>query len=93
MTKYMITSRYQNVIQNQNIVIRNLSFENVEKFRYLAVTVTNTNAFAKKLNAEYTWEVHVVIHLRKFYHPICFPRNCKLIHITNSKVVKLDLLI
>ena len=40
-TKYMITSRHQNVIQN--IVIGNLSFENVEKFRYPGVTVTNTN--------------------------------------------------
>ena len=29
-TKYMITSRHQNVIQNQNIVIGNLSFENVQ---------------------------------------------------------------
>ena len=28
-TKYMITSRQQNMIQNQNIVIENLSFENV----------------------------------------------------------------
>ena len=27
-TKYMITSRHENVIQNQNIVIRNFSFEN-----------------------------------------------------------------
>ena len=42
-TKYMITSRLRNAIQNQNIVIGNLSFENVEKFRYLGVTVTNTN--------------------------------------------------
>ena len=42
-TKYMITSRRQNLIQNQNIVVGNLSFENVEKFRYLGVTVTNTN--------------------------------------------------
>ena len=39
----MITSRRQNVTQNQNIVIGNLSFENAEKFRYLGVTVTNTN--------------------------------------------------
>ena len=39
----MITSRHQNVIQKQNIVIGNLLFENVEKFRYLGVTVTNTN--------------------------------------------------
>ena len=41
-TKYMITSRHLNVIQNQNTVIGLLSFENVEKFRYLGVTVTNT---------------------------------------------------
>ena len=30
-TKYMITSRHQNVIQNQNIVIGNLSLKNLEK--------------------------------------------------------------
>ena len=29
MTKYMITSRHQHIIQNQNIVTDNLSFENV----------------------------------------------------------------
>ena len=39
----MITSRHQNVVQNQNILIGNLLFDNVEKFRYLGVTVTNTN--------------------------------------------------
>ena len=39
----MITFRHQNVIQNQNKVIVNLSFENVEKFGYLGVTNTNTN--------------------------------------------------
>ena len=39
----MITSRQQNIVQNQNMVIGNVSFENVEKFKYLGVTVTNTN--------------------------------------------------
>ena len=39
----MVTSRHQNVIQNQNILIGYLLFENVEKFRCLGVTVTNTN--------------------------------------------------
>ena len=39
----MITSRQQNIVQNQNIVIGNLSFEKVEKLTYLEVTVTNTN--------------------------------------------------
>ena len=41
-TKYMITSHQQNIVQNQNIVIENVSFEKVEKFKYLGVTVTNT---------------------------------------------------
>ena len=36
-------------IQNQNIVIWNLSFENVEKFRYLGVIVTNTNGIREEI--------------------------------------------
>ena len=38
-TKYMITSRHQNVVQNGNVVIGNLSFENMGKFKYLSVCV------------------------------------------------------
>ena len=43
MTKYVITSRQENIVYNQNIVIENLSFEKVAKFKYLGVTVTNMN--------------------------------------------------
>ena len=42
-TKYMLTSHHQNIVQTQNIVIENLLFENVEKFKYLRVMVTITN--------------------------------------------------
>ena len=45
----MITSRHQNVMQNQNTVIGNLSFENVEKFRFLGVTVTKTNNIREEI--------------------------------------------
>ena len=45
----MIMSRHQNVVQNQNIVKRNLTFENVEKLKYLGVTVTNTNEFLEEI--------------------------------------------
>ena len=42
-TKYMIMSRDQNIVRNGNITIGNLSFEEVEKFKYLGATVTNIN--------------------------------------------------
>ena len=45
----MITPRQQNIVQNQNIEIENLSFENVEKFKYLGVTVTNTNDIREEI--------------------------------------------
>ena len=69
----MITSRHQNSTQNQNITIGNL-FENVEKFRHLVVMVTNTNDIRKDKHA-FPMCIPHLIHWRKFYHPICFPRN------------------
>ncbi|KAJ4434085.1 hypothetical protein ANN_16405 [Periplaneta americana] len=42
-TKYMIMSRDQNIARNGNIKIGDLSFEEVEKFKYLGATVTNIN--------------------------------------------------
>ncbi|KAJ4452267.1 hypothetical protein ANN_03785 [Periplaneta americana] len=42
-TKYMIMSRDQNIVRNGNIKIGDVSFEGVEKFKYLGETVTNIN--------------------------------------------------
>ncbi|KAJ4445965.1 hypothetical protein ANN_12651 [Periplaneta americana] len=42
-TKYMIMSRDENIVRNGNVKIVNLSFEEVEKFKYLGATVTNIN--------------------------------------------------
>ena len=36
-------------LPNQNILIGHLSFENVEKFKYLGVTVTNTNDIREEI--------------------------------------------
>ena len=37
-TEHRITSCQENIVQNENIVI-----ENLEKFKYLGITITNTN--------------------------------------------------
>ncbi|KAJ4452210.1 hypothetical protein ANN_03728 [Periplaneta americana] len=42
-TKYMIMFRDQNIVRNATIKIGDLSFEEVEKFKYLGATVTNQN--------------------------------------------------
>jgi hypothetical protein len=42
-TKYMFMSRHPNTGQNQNIRIDNESFENVAKFKYLGMALTNQN--------------------------------------------------
>ncbi|KAJ4449029.1 hypothetical protein ANN_00423 [Periplaneta americana] len=42
-TKYMIMSCDENIVLNGNIKMRDLSFEEVEKFKYLGATVTNIN--------------------------------------------------
>ena len=82
-SKYMNTSRNQNVVKTWNIVIiGNLSFENVEKFRYRGVTVTNTKVIHK--------ERHVVIHFEKFYRHSYFSINWKFIHKTIISVVLYD---
>ncbi|KAJ4434392.1 hypothetical protein ANN_22952 [Periplaneta americana] len=42
-TKYMIMSRDQNIVRNGTIKVGHLSFEEVEKLKYLGATVTNIN--------------------------------------------------
>ncbi|KAJ4434059.1 hypothetical protein ANN_16378 [Periplaneta americana] len=42
-TKYIIMSRDQNIVRNGNTKIGNLSFEEVENFKYLGATETNIN--------------------------------------------------
>ncbi|KAJ4437498.1 hypothetical protein ANN_17643 [Periplaneta americana] len=48
-TKYMIMSRDQNIVRNGNIKIGDLSFKEVDKFKYLGATVTNINDSWKEI--------------------------------------------
>jgi hypothetical protein len=45
----MLLSRHQNVGQNRDIKIANISFENVSQFRYLGTTVTDQNLIQEEI--------------------------------------------
>ncbi|KAJ4430113.1 hypothetical protein ANN_22323 [Periplaneta americana] len=49
-TKHMIMSRDQNIVRNGNRKFRDLSYEDVEKFKYLGATVTNINDTREEIN-------------------------------------------
>ena len=72
-TKYMITSCHQNIIQNQTAVNGNLSFENVEKFRYLGVT--ETNDMHEEIKHRINMGNACYSSLEKILSSTCFPRN------------------
>ena len=76
-TKYMITSRQQNLVRNQNIVIENLSFENVEKFKYLGVTVTNTNDIREEIKLRINMGNACYYSLQKILSSHFLPKKLK----------------
>jgi hypothetical protein len=45
----MLLSRQQNVGQNRDMKIANISFENVSQFKYLGTTVTNQNLIQEEI--------------------------------------------
>jgi hypothetical protein len=47
--KYMLLFHHQNVGQNQDIKIGNISNENVSQFKYLGMTVTNQNLIQEEI--------------------------------------------
>ena len=75
----MITSRHQNVIQNQNIVglIGNLSFEKVEKLRYLGVTITNTNDIREEIKRRINMGNECCYSLEKILSPHLLSKKLK----------------
>jgi hypothetical protein len=46
---YLQEPRHQNVGQNRDIKIANMSFENVSQFKYLGTTVTNQNLIQEEI--------------------------------------------
>ncbi|KAJ4448478.1 hypothetical protein ANN_10494 [Periplaneta americana] len=70
-TKYMFMSRDQNIVRNGNIKIGDLSFEEMEKFKYIGATVTNINyireEIKRRINMENALRVFENKVLRKIF--------------------------
>ena len=81
-TKYMITPRHQNVVQNQNIVIHNLSFEYVEKFKYLWVTLTDTNDIREDIKRRINMGNEYYYTLEKILSSSLFSKKLKVAYET-----------
>jgi hypothetical protein len=69
-TKYIIISRYSNSGQNQNMRIDNESFEKVEKFKYLGMTLTNQNNIRDEIKSRLkTGECLLLFSQKSFVFP------------------------
>ncbi|KAJ4433571.1 hypothetical protein ANN_15880 [Periplaneta americana] len=66
-TKYMIMSRDENIVRNGNIKIGNLSFEEVEKFKYLGATSVSWETGGKRPlgRPRGRWEDNIKMDLRE----------------------------
>jgi len=50
-TKYMVMSGEQNAVQNHNRQLDNKSFERMERFKYLATSLTSKNSSQEKIKS------------------------------------------
>jgi hypothetical protein len=74
-TKYMM-SHHQNSGQNQNVRVANELFENVAKFKYLGMALTNQMAFMMKSRVDQIRVMLAIIQTKIMYLPS---------HITKTK--------
>jgi hypothetical protein len=60
------------------IKIDNSSFEKVEKFKCVGNTLTKPVLFRKKLRADWSQGMLVIILHRNFCLPVCYPKTQRL---------------
>ncbi|KAJ4431814.1 hypothetical protein ANN_20419 [Periplaneta americana] len=76
-TKYMIMSRDENIVRNGNIKVGNLSFEEVEKFKYLEATVTNINDTREEIKHRINMGNASYYSVEKLLSSSLLPKNLK----------------
>jgi hypothetical protein len=76
-TKYMIMSRHLNSGQSQNIRIANESFENVAKFKYLGMTLTNKNDIHDEIKSRFNLENVCYYSVQNLLSPCLISKNLK----------------
>ncbi|KAJ4450477.1 hypothetical protein ANN_01902 [Periplaneta americana] len=76
-TKSMIISRDENIVRNGNIKIGNLSFEEVEKFKYLGATVTNINDTREEIKHRINMENACYYSVEKLLSSSLLSKNLK----------------
>jgi len=65
-TKYMVMSRDQNAGRSHSIKTDNSSFERVEGFKYLGITLTNQNSIQEEGSKESHNVINVIFALPSF---------------------------
>jgi hypothetical protein len=85
-TKYMIACFHPNPRQNQNIRIANESFENVAKFKYLRVILTNQNDIHDEIKSRLNSGNACCYSVKKFLSSWLITKNLK-IKIYNTVMV------
>ncbi|KAJ4432309.1 hypothetical protein ANN_20928 [Periplaneta americana] len=78
-TKYIIMPRDENIVRNGNIKIGNLSFEEVEKFKYLGATVTNINYTREEIKHRINIGNACYYSVEKLLSPSLLSKNLKVL--------------
>jgi hypothetical protein len=68
-TKYVIMFHHPNLVQNKNIRIANESFENVAKFKYLGMTLTNKNDIHDEIKSRLNLECLLSFSPKSYVFP------------------------
>jgi hypothetical protein len=77
-TKYMLLSCHQNTGQNHNVKIGNRSYENLEQFKYMTMTVTNQNLIHEEITRRFNLGNKYYLSLQKLSSSRLLSRNVKI---------------